>query len=181
VALDRILAEKGLELDAAIELKVNPGMLYERIAKRNAEAQARGETLRSDDDPEVLKRRLEAYRDQTAPLVDYYRWRSALKTVDGMAPIGAGASAIGGALSGMTAGTPAADRGGAKTAARATAKKAAAKTAGGKKTEPVRVTKLPARKTAKAAKPKATSPEAAAATGARRKSASGTRRSAAGG
>jgi len=168
VALDRILAEKGLELDAAIELKVNPGMLYERIAKRNVEAQARGQTLRSDDDPEVLKRRLEAYRDQTAPLVDYYRWRSALKTVDGMAPIEAVASAIDGALSGMTEEKTTAGRGGAKTAASATAKKAAAKAAGGKKAGPVRVTKPTARKTAKAAKPKAISPEAAAVTGAGR-------------
>ena len=34
---------------------------------------ARGEPLRNDDDPEVLKSRLEAYRRQTAPLIDYYR------------------------------------------------------------------------------------------------------------
>ena len=47
---------------------------------RIAQAVARGEALRSDDDPEVLKRRVEAYREQTAPLVDYYRWQGTLRT-----------------------------------------------------------------------------------------------------
>ena len=48
---------------------------------------ARGEPLRKDDDPEVLKTRLEAYRRQTAPLIDYYRDKGMLRAVDGMAPI----------------------------------------------------------------------------------------------
>jgi adenylate kinase len=99
VALDRMLKDKGLGLDAVLELKVDSGILHQRIASRIAEAQARGETLRSDDDPEVLKRRIEAYREQTAPLVDYYRWQNALKSVDGMAPIEEVAGAIDGALS----------------------------------------------------------------------------------
>ena len=57
-ALDRMLSEKGLELDAVIELKVDEGMLLERIEKRIAEMKARGETLRADDNPDVLRRRL---------------------------------------------------------------------------------------------------------------------------
>ena len=48
---------------------------------------ARGEALRKDDDPEVLKSRLEVYRRQTAPLIDYYREKGMLRAVDGMAPI----------------------------------------------------------------------------------------------
>jgi adenylate kinase len=99
-ALDRMLAEKGLKLDAVIELKVDPAVLCDRIATRNAQAKARGEALRSDDDPRILKRRLDAYREQTAPLIDYYRLQSVLKTVDGMASIEAVAEAIGGALDG---------------------------------------------------------------------------------
>jgi adenylate kinase len=87
VALDRMLKDKGLKLDAVIELKVDSNILHQRIASRIGEATARGEGLRADDDPEVLKRRLEAYREQTAPLVDYYRWQGSLRTVDGMAPI----------------------------------------------------------------------------------------------
>src|ERR1041385_4683921 len=60
VALDRMLKEKGLALDAVVELKVDPGVLQQRIATRIEQAKARGEALRSDDDPEVLKRRVEA-------------------------------------------------------------------------------------------------------------------------
>ena len=93
-ALDRILKEKGLTLDAVIELKVDEGALLKRIKKRIAEMKARRETLREDDDPEVLRRRLLAYRDQTAPLVAYYQLQSVLRSVDGMAAIPEVSSAI---------------------------------------------------------------------------------------
>jgi adenylate kinase len=98
VALDRMLKAKGLKLDGVIELKVDGSILHQRVANRIAQAKARGEALRSDDDPEVLKRRIEAYHEQTAPLVDYYRWQGSLKSVDGMAPIPAVAQAIDRAL-----------------------------------------------------------------------------------
>jgi adenylate kinase len=97
-ALDRILKEKGLKLDAVIELKVDEGVLLKRIKKRIAEMKARREALREDDDPEVLHRRLLAYRDQTAPLVAYYQLQSVLRSVDGMAAIPQVASAIDRAL-----------------------------------------------------------------------------------
>ena len=87
VALDKMLKEKRLKLDGVIELKVDGSILQSRIENRMREAHARGETLRSDDDPEVLKRRVDAYKEQTAPLVDYYRWQGTLKSVDGMRPI----------------------------------------------------------------------------------------------
>jgi adenylate kinase len=86
-ALDRLLAERGLNLDAVIELKVDEGILLRRIEKRVAEMTARGETIRADDTPDVLKGRLSAYRAQTAPLADYYAQKGMLKSVDGMAPI----------------------------------------------------------------------------------------------
>ncbi|MGE5535904.1 MAG: adenylate kinase, partial [Acidobacteriota bacterium] len=94
-ALDRLLAERGLKLDAVIELKVDEGILMKRIETRVAEMIARGEKVRSDDNPDVLKGRLEAYRRQTAPLVDYYARHGVLKSVDGMAPIDAVTRAIG--------------------------------------------------------------------------------------
>ena len=71
-ALDRLLAERGLRLDGVIELKVDEGILLRRIEKRIAEMAARGEKARADDNPDVLKGRLAAYRTQTAPLAGYY-------------------------------------------------------------------------------------------------------------
>src|SRR5450432_3611285 len=86
-ALDRLLAERGLKLDGVIELKVDEGILVKRIETRVAEMTARGEKLRADDNPEVLKGRLAAYRAQTAPLADHYAGKGMLKAVDGMALI----------------------------------------------------------------------------------------------
>jgi len=86
-ALDRLLERKGLRLDAAIELKVDEDILHHRIQKRAADMKARGETVRADDNPEVLEKRVHAYRLQTAPLVLYYLNHGSLQTVDGMAPI----------------------------------------------------------------------------------------------
>src|SRR4029079_6015999 len=97
-ALDRLLADRGLKLDAVIELKVDEGILLQRIEKRVAEMTARGEKVRADDNPEVLKGRLSAYKAQTAPLVDYYASKGMLKTVDGMASIDAVTAAIAGHL-----------------------------------------------------------------------------------
>jgi len=97
-ALDRMLDEKGLRLDGVVALEVDPDILVRRIASRVEEMKARGEPLRPDDNPEVLKERLAAYQAQTAPLVDYYRSKDALRMVDGMASIADVSAAIGRAL-----------------------------------------------------------------------------------
>jgi adenylate kinase len=94
-ALERLLAQRGLKLDAVIELKVDEGILLRRIETRVGETKARGEAVRADDDPEVLKQRLSAYRVQTAPLVDHYRGKGLLRSVDGMASIDEVSEAIG--------------------------------------------------------------------------------------
>jgi adenylate kinase len=93
-ALDRMLAEKGLGLDAVIELKVDEAILASRVAKRVAEMLTRGESVRADDNSEALQKRLAAYRVQTAPLVAYYGGKGSLKSVDGMASISEVAAAI---------------------------------------------------------------------------------------
>lgn len=86
-AFDRMLADKGLKLDAVIEFKVNETELVDRIVRRAKETEARGESVRKDDNPEVFKTRLDAYKNQTAPLSAYYERTGMLKTVDGMKPI----------------------------------------------------------------------------------------------
>jgi adenylate kinase len=86
-ALERMLHEKGLDLDGVVELKVDEGQLIRRIESRIKETLARGEPLRKDDDPEVLKTRLDAYRRQTAPLIHHYREKNLLRAVDGMAAV----------------------------------------------------------------------------------------------
>ena len=81
---------------------------------------ARGEPLRSDDNPDVLRQRLLAYRQLTAPLVAHYRKQNVLRTVNGMAPIADVTAAIDKALPAESAALkPKPARNGAK---RATAK-----------------------------------------------------------
>jgi adenylate kinase len=119
-ALDRMLKKRGIALDAVIELRVNEDALLKRIENRIAEMKARGEPLRSDDNPEVLRQRLDAYRQLTAPLAAYYRKQNVLRTVNGMAPIADVTAAIDKALpSESSALRPKPARNGAK---RATAK-----------------------------------------------------------
>ncbi|QFR32153.1 adenylate kinase [Ancylobacter sp. TS-1] len=86
-ALDSILNEKGLKLDAVIELKVDQDKLVHRIIQRAAETAARGEPVRKDDDPEVFKTRLEAFNRDTAVVAPYYSGRGLLVVIDGMKPI----------------------------------------------------------------------------------------------
>ena len=93
-ALDRMLARHGIALDAVIELRVDEEALIRRIESRIAEMLKRGEPLRPDDNPDVLHRRLTAYREQTAPLIAYYRDHGMLRSIDGMAPIEQVADAI---------------------------------------------------------------------------------------
>jgi adenylate kinase len=108
-ALDAMLAERGRGLDYVILMEVDERALIERIAGRFT---CRGcgasyhERLhrprvagvcdvcggsefvhRADDRPEAVQTRLEAYRNQTAPLLPYYRARGILRTVNGMAEI----------------------------------------------------------------------------------------------
>jgi len=86
-ALDDLLKHKHLKLDAVIELRVNESALLQRVETRVAEMQARGEKVRVDDTPEVLTKRLAAYRSLTEPLIHYYSERRKLLTVDGMMSI----------------------------------------------------------------------------------------------
>ncbi|MGD9844227.1 MAG: adenylate kinase, partial [Variibacter sp.] len=59
-ALNQLLKEKNLNLDAVVELRDDEGALLSRIERRIAEMKARGEAVRADDNAEALKIRLDA-------------------------------------------------------------------------------------------------------------------------
>jgi len=99
-ALQKLLASEGMKLDAVVELKVDEKALMARIENRARETVTAGGTVRADDNPDSFKIRLDAYREQTAPVSAYYASIGELQTVDGMAPIDDVTKAINGKLGG---------------------------------------------------------------------------------
>ncbi len=93
-ALTKLLEGKGMALDAVIELKVDEAQLVRRMETRVEETKARGEAVRKDDNVDSFRERLAVYREQTAPVSDYYRGQGELHQVDGMAAIDDVAGAI---------------------------------------------------------------------------------------
>lgn len=88
-AVEAMLAERKLKLDAVVELVVDDKILVGRIVKRAQEAAAAGQPVRKDDNAEVFEERLREYYKKTAPLIGYYHAKGLLKGVDGMAEIDA--------------------------------------------------------------------------------------------
>ena len=88
-ALGALLSEMGQGIDHVIELRVNDDVLVDRIVGRAAEAAAKGEPVRADDNAESLKVRLLAYYKQTSPLIGYYYAKGQLEAVDGLGTIDA--------------------------------------------------------------------------------------------
>ncbi len=108
-ALDAMLAEKDLKLDAVIQIRVDEEALVERITGRFTCANCgagyhdkfqrpRSEGVcdrcgstdfvrRDDDNEETVRKRMEAYRAQTAPILPHYEAQGLLLGVDGMADI----------------------------------------------------------------------------------------------
>jgi adenylate kinase len=108
-ALDVMLENKGLNISHVIELQVNDDAMVKRITGRytcdqcgmgyhdefnkpavdgvcdscGSEAFSR----RADDNEVTVRSRLEAYHEQTAPIIDYYSDKNVLRSIDGMAEI----------------------------------------------------------------------------------------------
>ena len=137
-ALDALLKSKGLKLDAVVELRVNESALLQRVEARVAEMTARGETVRVDDTPEVLSKRLATYRTQTEPLVHYYSEKRKLLTIDGMMSIEEVTEEINRVLSAVAA----ADH---KAELAASRRKKAAKSAKSASKAPAKASKAPAK------------------------------------
>lgn len=108
-ALDAMFKDKGMTLDHVIEMKVNDDAMVERITGRytcsgcgagyhdsfqkpevDGTCDKCGGTdfaRRADDNAETVRSRLEAYHEQTAPIISYYGDKGNLKSIDGMADI----------------------------------------------------------------------------------------------
>lgn len=82
-ALDAMLEEKGIRLDAVVEISADPEILVSRIINRARESGG----ARADDNVEVVRNRLNVYRELTEPLSGYYRGKGMLKSIDGTAPV----------------------------------------------------------------------------------------------
>jgi adenylate kinase len=74
-ALHDMLERRGIQLDAVLEFRVPEDALFERL-------KARG---RADDTDDVIHNRMNVYRDETAPLIEYYS--DELKTVDAVGTV----------------------------------------------------------------------------------------------
>ncbi len=105
-ALDEMFSEKSLDMDHVIQLEVDEDAIVERISGRfscaacgagyhdtfsmpaeEGKCDKCGSTefsRRSDDNPEAVRSRLAAYRDQTAPILPFYSDKGVLQSVDGM-------------------------------------------------------------------------------------------------
>lgn len=80
-ALDELLESLGQKFDAAVQLTVDNEQIVERLAGR---AKAEG---RADDNPESVRKRLQVYDEQTAPVIEFYRQHGQLSVVDGVGPL----------------------------------------------------------------------------------------------
>lgn len=86
-ALTELLQKKAKSLDAVLELRVDEQALTRRMEQRVEQTRASGGEIRDDDNAEAFKARLSIYREQTAPVSDYYREIGDLHVIDGMAAI----------------------------------------------------------------------------------------------
>jgi len=81
VELDAILATQGNKLDVVVQLTADTDEVVRRLLNRAIEQG------RTDDTEDVIRRRLEIYEEQTAPLTSVYAQRGLLVTIDGLGEV----------------------------------------------------------------------------------------------
>jgi adenylate kinase len=77
-SIDALLAKSQRAIDCVIELRVDQEELMRRMLKRS---EIEG---RADDNEETIRNRMEVYKAETEPLIDYYQQRGKVKTIDGI-------------------------------------------------------------------------------------------------
>ncbi|MBX5204091.1 adenylate kinase [Rhizobium sp. NZLR1] len=85
--LQKILRSSHAQIDAVISISVDENALAARIERRAEEARLSGQPVRTDDDPEVLKKRIHEFRQKIEPVVEFYETVGLLHTIDGMGSI----------------------------------------------------------------------------------------------
>ncbi|MDE3193334.1 MAG: adenylate kinase [Chloroflexota bacterium] len=90
-ALDALLAAAGRCVARVVLVEVPENELVERLAKRGQG--------RADDSPEVVRKRLRVYEEQTRPVVDFYQRRGLVRCVDGLGDVKEVASRLATAIS----------------------------------------------------------------------------------
>ena len=78
-ALDKLLAGRGSQIDAVIELQVGNEEIVQRMLARG----------RSDDNEATIRQRLAVFEAQTKPLIDYYQKQGKLRSIDGSGELAA--------------------------------------------------------------------------------------------
>lgn len=77
-ALDALLSEHDTAVTAAVALEVDQEELVRRLLQRSRDEG------RFDDNEATIRKRMEVYRNETQPLLDYYRGQGKLVSVDGV-------------------------------------------------------------------------------------------------
>ncbi len=93
-ALNALLEENNIALDAVISLEVDDEVLVQRVVNRAKEAVAAGKEARADDNEESMRTRLMEYYKKTSPLIGYYYAKGNLSGIDGLQSIEAVQSSL---------------------------------------------------------------------------------------
>lgn len=79
--LDQMLNNKGIPVDLVLSVEVEEEELFNRMIGRSQDSG------RSDDQAHIIRHRIEVYKNQTLPLIDYYKKQGKIAVVNGMSPV----------------------------------------------------------------------------------------------